>query len=89
MAEHPPAGWKVQAKPPVMSRRYEFADYVATRAFLDELAKISERCGYYPDLNFAKTYVNVSVAARNETLGPDEFTFACRVDALAASGAAA
>lgn len=83
MAEHPPAGWQVQAKPPVMTRRFEFPDYAATRAFLEGLAKLSEKSGYYPDLNFAKTHVSVSVAARDAALGPDEYTFAGRVDALA------
>lgn len=86
MSEHPPAGWQVQSKPPVMTRRFDFSDYTATRGFLDGLAKLSEKSGYYPDLNFAKTHVNVSVAARAETLGPDEYDFACRVDALAGKG---
>ena len=83
MSETPPQGWQVQTKPPVMSRRFDFPDYAATRDFLDGLAKLSEKSGYYPDLNFAKTHVNVSVAARDEALGPDEYAFAGRVDALA------
>lgn len=64
MSEAPPAGWQVQAKPPVMTRRFDFPDYAATRGFLDGLAKVSEASGYYPDLNFAKTHANVSVAAK-------------------------
>lgn len=83
LSETPPAGWQVQAKPPVMTRRFDFPDYSATRAFLDGLAKLSEKSGYYPDLNFAKTHVSVSVAARDAALGPDEYAFAGRVDALA------
>jgi len=86
MAEHPPAGWQVQAKPPVMTRRFEFPDYAATRAFLDGLAKLSEKSGYYPDLNFAKTHVSVTLAARDTALGADEYAFAGRVDALAGKG---
>jgi pterin-4a-carbinolamine dehydratase len=88
MSDTPPAGWQVQAKPPVMTRRFEFPDYAATRGFLDDLAKLSEKSGYYPDLNFAKTHVNVSVAARDEALGVVEYTFAAQVDALARSNAA-
>lgn len=87
-SETAPAGWQVQAKPPVMTRRFDFPDYAATRGFLDGLAKLSEKSGYYPDLNFAKTHVNVSVAARDEVLGPDEYAFAGRVDALATSASA-
>lgn len=86
MAEHPPAGWQVQAKPPVMTRRFEFPDYAGTRAFLDGLAKLSEKSGYYPDLNFAKTHVNVTLAARDTDLGADEYRFAGQVDALAGRG---
>lgn len=82
----PPAGWQVQARPPVMTRRFEFPDYAATRAFLDGLAKLSEKSGYYPDLNFAKTHVSVTLAARDADLGADEYAFAGRVDALAGKG---
>jgi pterin-4a-carbinolamine dehydratase len=86
MSETPPPGWQVQAKPPVMTRRYDFPDYAATRGFLDGLAKLSEKSGYYPDLNFAKTHVSVSVAAREATLGADDYAFADQVDALAGKG---
>lgn len=86
--ETAPAGWQVQAKPPVMTRRFDFPDYAATRSFLDGLAKLSERNGCYPDLNFAKTHVNVSVAARDTSLGPDEYAFAGQVDALASGNTA-
>lgn len=82
----PPAGWQVQTRPPVMTRRFDFPDYAATRAFLDGLAKLSEKSGYYPDLNFAKTHVSVTLAAREEALGPDEYAFAGQVDALADQG---
>ena len=83
MSELPPAGWQVQARPPVMTRRFDFPDYAATRSFLDGLTKLSETSGYYPDLNFAKTHVSVTLAAREAALGADEYAFAGRVDALA------
>jgi len=69
-----------------MTRRFDFPDYAATRAFLDGLAKLSEKSGYYPDLNFAKTHVSVTLAARDTALGADEYDFAGRVDALAGQG---
>jgi 4a-hydroxytetrahydrobiopterin dehydratase len=83
MSELPPAGWQVQARPPVMTRRFDFPDYAATRSFLDGLTRLSETSGYYPDLNFAKTHVSVTLAAREATLGADEYDFASGVDALA------
>ena len=88
MLDRPPEGWQVQVKPPVMTRRFQFEDYAATRRFLDRLAALSEQIGYYPDLNFARTHVNVSVAASEQTLGPNEFSFAGAVDALVDSAAA-
>ena len=88
LSETAPTGWQVQTKPPVMTRRFDFADYAATRGFLDGLAKLSEKSGYYPDLNFAKTHVSVSVAARDTALGADEYAFARRVDSLAGVGQA-
>jgi len=84
MSDTPPTGWQVQTKPPVMSRRFDFPDYAATRGFLDRLETLSKETGQYPDLNFAKTHVNVSVAARETSLGPEDYDFAARVDALAA-----
>lgn len=79
----PPSTWQVQQRPPLMTRRYEFASYAETRQFLDDLAVLSERTGYFPDLNFGKTHVNVSVAPREETLGEAEYGFTAQVDALA------
>ncbi len=76
--------WTVRERPPLMTRRYEFATYAETRKFLDDLAELSERTGYFPDLNFGKTHVNVSVAPRDEALGEVEFAFTARADALAA-----
>jgi len=85
MSESPPAGWQVQAKPAAMSRRFEFADYAATRGFLDRLEVLSKETGNYPDLNFAKTHVNVSVVAKDTVLGTDDYAFARQVEALAST----
>lgn len=79
---HPSSAWRVQQQPPLLSRRYEFATYAETRKFLDELASLSERRGYYPDLNFGKSHVSVSIAARDDSLGDAEFDFANQADAL-------
>lgn len=76
--------WKAQERPPLMTRRYEFATYAETRKFLDDLAVLSERTGYFPDLNFGKTYVNVSIAPRDEAFGTAEYTFTAQADSLAA-----
>ncbi len=61
-----------------MTRRFEFASYSEMRTFLDRLAEYSKEQGYYPDLNFGKTRVNVSITSDN----PDRSAFAAGVDAL-------
>lgn len=81
--QHPAPAWQVQQQPPLLTRRFEFDSYAETRRFLDELATLSERNGYYPDLNFGKAHVSVSIAARTDVLGDAEFGFAHQADALA------
>ncbi len=56
-----PSGWEERQKPLTWSRRFDFVDYAATRAFLDQLADLSESRGYYPNLNFARTFVVVAI----------------------------
>jgi pterin-4a-carbinolamine dehydratase len=72
--------WDVRAEPPLLTRRFEFPAYSATRRFLDQLAELSRRTGLYPDLNFAKTHVNVTFSG--VALGEQEFAYAREVDAL-------
>lgn len=77
--------WRVQERPPLMTRRYEFGSYAETRTFLDLLADASERRGYYPDLNFGRTHVAVSITPLEEkALGKAEYDFAAESDTLAA-----
>ncbi len=56
-----PDGWKPVMHPPSLFRRYEFASYAETREFLDRLSVLSEEMRLYPDLGFAKTFVNVTI----------------------------
>ncbi|MCS6921430.1 MAG: 4a-hydroxytetrahydrobiopterin dehydratase [Elioraea sp.] len=56
-----PEGWSVIGRGGSLFRRFEFPNYAATSAFLDRLAKLSERTGRYPDLNFASRHVNVTI----------------------------
>lgn len=49
-----------------LTRRFEFANYAETRQFMDQLADLSKREGYYPDINFGKTYANVSIDSEGQ-----------------------
>ncbi|MEZ5449005.1 MAG: 4a-hydroxytetrahydrobiopterin dehydratase [Thiolinea sp.] len=77
-----PAHWDMQKLPVGMSRRFEFASYEETRKFLDDLADLSERLGYYPSLNFNRTQVTVRIQAEDQDLGQIEYDFARETDAL-------
>ncbi|MDA8327638.1 MAG: hypothetical protein M0Z83_01555 [Betaproteobacteria bacterium] len=46
---------------PTMNKRFDFNSYTETRKFLDELAELSKREDYYPNINFGKNYANVSI----------------------------
>ena len=84
-----PPGWKAQQRPPLLTRRFEFGSYAETRAWLDALAAWSERSRVYPDLNFGRTYVNVTLSAQGPALTPDDLRLAAEVTALAGPSAAA
>jgi len=79
-----PEGWKSVQHPPSLFRRFQFASYRDTRAFLDRLASLSEETGLYPDLGFGPTHVNVTIyGAEGGAPGNAEIEFASRAAGLA------
>jgi 4a-hydroxytetrahydrobiopterin dehydratase len=75
--------WQRQDLPPMLSRRFEFANYAETRRFLDEVAKVSEEAQHYPNLSFGKTYVSVTIDADGKKISPELVALAQRIDELA------
>jgi pterin-4a-carbinolamine dehydratase len=79
-----PEGWTEVERPPSLYRRFQFAAYSETRAFLDRLAALSNETGMYPDLSFTRTYVNVTVSnSDGAAVGAEEREFAARAEAFA------
>ena len=74
--------WDVQKNTKGMTRRFDFESYNETRRFLDDLAGLSERSGYYPNLNFTRTHVNVSIESEADALQEKDYEFAAETDAL-------
>ena len=73
------------ARQPTLNWRFEFGSYSETRNFLDLLAGLSKRENFYPNINFAKTYVNVSIDGEGQTeLGARAATFVQEMKAHAA-----
>lgn len=77
-------GWNERQRPVRLERRLEFADYEATRDFLDRAASLSERLAIYPDMSFGRTYVNITLHAEDDATEVAEplRQFAREIDAL-------
>jgi len=79
-----PDGWKPVSNPPSLFRRFEFASYAETREFLDRLSVLSEEMRLFPDLGFAKTFVNVTIqGTAGEMPAAAAIEFASRASSLA------
>ncbi|MHB1333614.1 MAG: hypothetical protein ACYCY1_13550 [Sulfuriferula sp.] len=50
-----------------LNLRFDFASYADTRRFLDQMADLSKREDYYPDVSFGKTYANISIDGDGQT----------------------
>ncbi|HWH35175.1 MAG TPA: 4a-hydroxytetrahydrobiopterin dehydratase [Acidimicrobiales bacterium] len=84
-----PEGWTEVEKPSLLYRRFDFAAYPETRAFLDRLAGLSKETGLYPDLSFTRTHVTVTVyGSDGAAVGAQAREFAARAEALATVEAA-
>ena len=78
-----PAGWERRDKPPALHRRLIFSGYGDTRRFLDWMAALSEREGYYPSTSFGTTYVNVTIDARDgKVIGEADIGLAAQIEAF-------
>ena len=76
--------WNHRQRPERLERRLEFADYDATRGFLERLETLSQQTGRFPDISFGRTYVNLTVRPLDdgEVVGDAEHNFVAAVDAL-------
>lgn len=75
-------GWRIDKKPPLMTKRYTFDCYDDTRLFVSDLADLSESTGYYPNLTFNQTQATVTISTDEEQLADKEFNFAIETEKL-------
>lgn len=77
--------WQERTRPVRLEKRYEFPDYTTLRDFLDLAAELSEKEDLYPDMGFAKDYVNITIHLDDgeEGITDDQHRFAQQLDALA------
>ncbi len=78
-------GWQERIRPVRLEKRYEFPDYAALRNFLDLAAELSEQKDLYPDMGFARDYVNITIHLSDgeETITDDQCHFARQLDEFA------
>ncbi len=80
------SAWQVQKTPAGLHRRFEFDSYEATRKFLDALSALSVELGYFPNISFGKTYVNVGIyPGERDEMSERETDYAQRVDGILSS----
>ena len=78
-----------QERLPTLNWRFEFGSYAATRHFLDQMADLSKREGFYPNVSFGKTYVNISIDAEGQVvLAERKSSFMGEMEALATANKA-
>ena len=77
--------WILRKNPPRLERRVEFDNYDLTREFLDLAAELSEKEGFYPDMNFGRTHVSMTIHMNKESgeLESSQLNFAQQVNNFA------
>ncbi len=53
--------WTLRERPLMLERRIEFENYGLVRDFLNRSADLSEKEGVYPDMNFSRTHVSMTL----------------------------
>lgn len=77
--------WVQRKLPNRFERRIDFENYELTREFLDLAADISAKEGFYPDINFGKHHVSMTIHVDEKEGGLEEeqLRFAMQVNAIA------
>lgn len=77
--------WVQKKLPDRVERRIDFENYELTREFLDLAADISEKEGFYPDINFGKYHVNMTIYVNDRDTGLEraQYLFATQVNSIA------
>jgi 4a-hydroxytetrahydrobiopterin dehydratase len=78
--------WKTSENLGMLSRRYGFADFVATMAFVNQIAALAEEQGHHPD--FCVHYDMLDVQLTTHAIGglsENDFIMAAKIEALASS----
>lgn len=75
--------WRVDNKPPGMTKTFSFESYEKIRSFMNDLADLSEETEYYPNLTYTSSRATVSIYTDGEEFSANEIEFAIRTDKIA------
>ena len=77
------SGWQVESEVPELRKRFKFASFADTIAFLNRMAELAESEGHHPD--FCVRYTNLDVSLTTHAVGgltENDFILAARIDQL-------
>ncbi len=77
--------WTLRKRPLRLERRIDFDNYDLTRDFLDQSAELSEQEDFYPDMNFGRTHVSMTIHAEegSDEISPKLLAFAEKLNDFA------
>jgi 4a-hydroxytetrahydrobiopterin dehydratase len=83
-------GWQVEPASATLRKRFEFASFPATIAFVDRLADLAEAEGHHPD--FCVHYKILDVTLTTHAIGglsENDFILAAKIDSLVSASSRA
>jgi 4a-hydroxytetrahydrobiopterin dehydratase len=75
-------GWELSGSEIV--KQYQFADFVAAMAFVNQVAEAAEAANHHPDIDIRWNKVRLALSTHSEGgLTNNDFTLAARIESLA------
>lgn len=80
-ALEPLDGWTADGS--MLKRRYEFADFAASLAFVNHVGELAEAADHHPDITFGWGYCEIALTTHDRGGITDvDFALARKIDAL-------
>lgn len=77
-----PETWQYQPRPCLATRRADFSAYPEVKSVLDALADLSEKTTIYPNINFSRTHILLTLYPLAATFTAEEIAFAHSAERL-------
>jgi 4a-hydroxytetrahydrobiopterin dehydratase len=77
------SGWQVESGAPELRKRYKFASFMDTMAFVNRMAELAETEGHHPDFCVRYTILDVSLTTHAiGGLSENDFILAAKIDQI-------